>query len=114
MLNIAGVFCAPIELYADQKFLDEENEAEIIIAVEPLRGVENLHEKSIPIFRLKYPTYVPTINLHEKSQLPLNHLGEKNLEAKQIMPDSLNSKTFYDNDDYLLSMIHPKNQYENV
>lgn len=113
-MNIIGAFCSPIELYADQKFLDEENEAEVIIAVEPLRGVENLHEKSIPIFRLKYPSYVPTNNLHEKSQLPLNHMGTKNLHAKQILPITTNSKTFSNNDNDYLFSTYPKNQYEHV
>lgn len=112
-MNIAGALCAPVELYADKKFLDEENEAEVIIAVEPLRGVENLHEKSIPIFRLKYPVYVPIKNLHEKSQLPPNYLGTKNLHAKQMLPISSNSKTFSGSEDYLFS-TYPKDEYEHV
>ena len=112
LLSISGFLCAPADLYHDQRFLDEENEAEVIIAVEPLRGVDNLQEKSIPIFRLKYPSYVGKNNLHERSQIPLNLRGTGNLHEKRLPGFAI--KTPLLNEDYPISLSYPKNEYEHV
>ena len=106
------MFCAPAEPYANQKFLDEDNEAIIIDAVEPLPGVLNLHEKSIPIFRLKYPSYVGANNLRERSQIPSNLLGIRNLHEKGMLPEFTAVKTSpsYEHNPFLRK---PKNNIEN-
>ncbi|XP_033211315.1 uncharacterized protein LOC117169194 [Belonocnema kinseyi] len=112
LLSIGGFLCAPADPDHNQRYLDEENEAEVIIAAEPLRGVDNLQEKSIPIFRLKYPSYVGKNNLQERLQIPLNLRGTGNLHEKGMPRFVL--KTSVLNEDYPYSSRYPKNDYENL
>lgn len=111
-MSIGGFLCTPADPYHDQRYLDEENEAEVIIAAKPLRGVDNLQEKSIPIFRLKYPSYVGKNNLQERSQIPLNLRGTENLHEKGMSGFDL--KTYLFNEDYPSSSRYPKKDYENL